>query len=326
MLKKKILVTGGAGFVGSNLVNTLKSSQESKYDYEIDILDNFSVGRMDNLRTKEVNVIKGDILTHNFSEDQKYDTIVHCAVMNIKDVATDVYGGLKTNVEGTVKMLESAKKINSKFIYISSASAYGNTRNAMLTETDPTEPASLYGVTKLAGENYARLYYQLYGLKTTCLRLFNVYGVNQRPDNAYCQVISKFIDQAINDKKLTIWGDGQQTRDFTYITDTVDAIRCAMESDNGIGEVFNVSTAIETSMNDLASKILEKIHPEEKYKDHISHSPIRHIDDLRRRCGDIEKMRRVFRWYPQVSLSDGLDKTIEWLKNRSIELSLQDNS
>ncbi len=165
MLKKKVLITGGAGFVGSNLVNTLKSAQENKYNYKIDILDDFSVGRMDNLVTKNINIIKEDILTYNFDENQKYDIIVHCAVMDIKDVATNVYGGLKTNIEGTVRMLEFAKKINSKFIYVSSASVYGNIKNAMLTETDPTEPTSLYGITKLAGENYSRLYYQLHGLK-----------------------------------------------------------------------------------------------------------------------------------------------------------------
>jgi UDP-glucose 4-epimerase len=164
----------------------------------------------------------------------------------------------------------------------------------------------------LAGENYCLSFYESYGLPTAVVRYSNVYGTNQSPDNPYCGVISKFFDWAMRGEPLKIHGDGEQTRDFTYVSDAVEATILAGISPKSEGRVYNVSTGIETTVNELARRIIRVCgaHAEPLYIDR------RDIDNIRRRVCNIERIRRELRWVPQITLDKGLMLTREWLRGR----------
>jgi UDP-glucose 4-epimerase len=210
-------------------------------------------------------------------------------------------------------VLQAAKKRGvQRVIYTSSASVYGNPRYLPINEDDNYNILNPYAASKMTGENYCMAFYESYKVPVTILRYSNVYGIRQNPSNPYCGVVSKFFDAVLNGKPPQIHGDGEQSRDFTYVEDVVEATILAAINEKAIGEIFNVGTGIETSINTLAQKILEiaGLEVEPVYIDR------RDIDNIRRRVMNIEKIRRYLRWVPSTTLSKGLAKTYHWLKSQ----------
>jgi UDP-glucose 4-epimerase len=310
--KKAILVTGGAGFVGSNVVNTLVATT----DYKVFVVDDLSTGFESNLKkSPKLEFLKGSVCDQAFLRKvvQEVDYIAHMAAKNIIVSTKNPREDFDVNIGGTLHILTLAKEYGIKrVVYTSSASVYGNPRYLPINEDDGVNTLSPYSVSKLAGENYCQAFYESYGLSTICLRYSNVYGINQDPRNPYCGVISKFIDSALKGEQIQIHGDGEQTRDFTYVEDTVAATLGALLSSKGEGQVFNVGTGIETSVNKLAETITELTKSGSKPQ----HIDKRDIDNIRRRVLNIEKIRKAFKWTPTFTLREGLSRTINWYKEK----------
>lgn len=307
MQKQRIIVTGGAGFVGSNLVKMLAEDTNN----EIIIIDDLFSGSIKNLRGLNVEFIEGSVLdTRLLNKYISKDSIVyHLAARNIIASTVEPRKDLETNIEGTFNVLEAAKSNGAKrVLYTSTSSIYGNPKYLPINEEDSVSFLNFYSVSKFAGESYAKVFYDAYNLPITIVRYSNVYGNNQRPENPYSGVIGRFIDNAIRNTPLSIHGDGEQTRDFTYVEDACRATILAAKSDKAVGEVYNIGTGIETSVNLLAKLITEVTNSSSS----IQYIEKRDIDNLRRRVMNVEKMRYQLKFTPQFTLNKGLKKTIEW--------------
>lgn len=307
---KRILVTGGAGFVGSNLVNRLI---ELGPDIFVSVLDDLFTGELKHINSVgRVNFIEGSVTDRNLVKElvKESDIVFHLAARNIIVSTKNPYEDLNTNVFGTFNILEAAKEYNvERVVYTSSASVYGNSRYLPINEDDPLNILNPYAASKLSGENYCMAFYETYDLPVTILRYSNVFGYNQSPRNPYCGVVSKFFASIINEIPPQIHGDGEQTRDFTFVDDAVEATMLAAISPKAKGEILNVGTGKETSVKHLAKSIIaicgKTFSP--KYIDR------RDIDNLRRRVLNIEKTRKFLRWVPNTSLEKGLINTYVWL-------------
>jgi len=307
----RVLVTGGAGFVGSNLVARLVRDGT-----RVVVLDDLFTGKRENLPKSElidfvVGSVCDEILVAKLVRDA--DLVFHLACRNIVVSTKEPRQDYAVNIGGTLNVLLAAREKGVRVVYTSSTSIYGNPRHLPINEDDGINPLSPYATSKLAGENYCLSFYESYGLPTAVVRYSNVYGTNQSPDNPYCGVISKFFDWAMRGEPLKIHGDGEQTRDFTYVSDAVEATILAGTSPKSEGRVYNVSTGIETTVNELARRIIRVCgaHAEPLYIDR------RDIDNIRRRVCNIERIRRELRWVPQITLDKGLMLTREWLQGRA---------
>lgn len=309
-----ILVTGGAGFVGSNLVNFF--SKEA----EVIVIDNLSMGKLSNLSpSKNIKFFKGDVLDEKLLErvfnDYTFDYIFHlAAIANVADSIVQPRETHLVNQGATILLLEKAKQQKERlkrFVFSSSASVYGINNYISQSEQNQINPLSPYAVDKYSSERYALLYYQLYGLKTTVVRFFNVYGENQNSTSPYSGVISVIVDGVKKIKKdacfkFNKYGDGNQTRDFIYIKDVVDALTIVASRVEAIGEVYNVGTGEATSLNELleicqkisGSKI--SINVKEKRDGEVTHS-----------LSDITKLTNLG-FKVNFSLNQGLSKYIEY--------------
>lgn len=307
MQKQRIVVTGGAGFVGSNLVKMLNEDTNN----EIIVIDDLFSGSTENLKGLDIQFIEGSVLdTALLNKYISKDTMVyHLAARNIIASAVDPRKDMETNIQGTFNVLEVAKNNQAKrVLYTSTSSIYGNPKYLPINEEDSVSFLNFYSVSKYAGESYAKVFYEAYNLPTTVVRYSNVYGYNQRSDNPYSGVIGKFIDSALQNSTLNIHGDGEQTRDFTFVEDACRATILAAESFKSIGEAYNIGTGIETSINQLAKIIIDLTAS----KSGVQSIEKRDIDNLRRRVMNIEKMRYQLKFSPQYTLNKGIQKTIEW--------------
>ncbi len=307
---KKILVTGGAGFVGTNLVKKLAMLQVDK----IIVLDNLFTGNKDNIASiNNVEFIKGSVEDYELVCDivKRCDIVFHLAARNIIVSTKEPKEDFNTNVYGTFNILEACRYARiERVVYTSSASVYGNALYLPINEKDSLYPLNPYAASKLAGEAYCNAYFETYGVPVTILRYSNIYGSYQTPSNPYCGVVLKFIQWALNNLPIQIHGDGEQTRDFTFIDDAVEATILAGVNNRAIGETFNIATGIETSINLLAKIVLEIT----KSSSSIEYIDKRDIDNVRRRVLSIEHARRILRWTPKTTLKDGIRRTIEWLR------------
>jgi UDP-glucose 4-epimerase len=306
----KILVTGGAGFVGSNLVFRLVSDGA-----RVTVLDDLFSGRLEQLPESDlVTFVKGSVTDEGLVKKlvADADLIFHLAARNIVVSTREPRQDFEVNIGGTLNVLIAARERGVKVVYTSSASIYGNPRHLPINEDDGISPLSPYSTSKLAGENYCLTFYETYGLPTAVVRYSNIYGRNQSPDNPYCGVVSKFFASVMAGEPPKIHGDGEQSRDFTYVEDAVQATILAGTSVKAEGRVYNVSTGIETTVNQLASRIIDLYHADLK----PVHIDRRDVDNIRRRVCNIERIRKELRWVPSLTLDRGLLLTKQWLEGR----------
>src|SRR5258706_6050023 len=310
---RRIIVTGGAGYVGSNVVRRLLAESA-----RVVVLDDFYTGDDNNLPSDaaDLEVVRGSVTDYDLVRDviKGSGLVFHLAARNIIVSTRNPREDYEVNIGGTLNILLAARELAiPRVVYSSSTSVYGNPRYLPINEDDATNMLSPYAVSKFAGENYCKAFYESYGLSSAVVRYSNVYGTAQRPDNPYCGVVSKFFESAMKGESPKIHGDGAETRDFTYIDDVVEATLLAGISPKADGQVYNVGTGREVSVNQLARTIVEitgaKVEP--AYVDR------RDIDNIRRRVVNIEKIRRELRWLPTVTIEQGLRRTYQWLKETS---------
>ncbi len=304
------LVTGGAGFIGSSIVRSL-----AKSGHAVRVIDNFSTGRRENLSAAEgaVELIEGDIrdaeLIGKAVRGIRY--VIHTAALPsvVRSVA-DPLSTNSVNVCGTLKLLIAARDAGvDRFVFSSSSSVYGDTPTLPKREDMTPSPRSPYALSKLAGEHYCRMFCDLYGLKTFSLRYFNVFGPMQDPNSQYAAVIPLFVTALLSKQSPVIHGDGEQTRDFTYVDDVVEAnLRCVSAPATSAGCVCNVGGGgRRVSINELAARLAEilgsKIKP--------IHDAARK-GDVRDSQADTSEAARLLNWVPRTSFEVGLRRTAEW--------------
>jgi nucleoside-diphosphate-sugar epimerase len=311
---RRVLVTGGAGFVGGALVRRLVDAGA-----RVTVLDDLFTGQPE-VVPASAQLVRGSVENEALVRELvgEASVVFHLAARNIIASTKDPRSDFATNIGGTLNVLLAARESKvDRVVYTGSTSIYGNPRSIPINEDDVVVPLSPYAVSKLSGEHYCVAFYENYGLPVSIVRYSNVFGIGQRPDNPYCGVIAKFFASAYESKPLQIHGDGQQTRDFTYIDDAVDATLLAAIQARAEGEVFNVGTGIETSINELARLIGQAVERPIT----IEHIDRRDIDNIRRRVVSIEKARRMLRWSPQVTMLDGLGRTAAWLTSSGVPLA-----
>ena len=292
---RTVLVTGGAGFVGSHLVDALVETNDVR------VLDDLSTGRQENLH-RDATLLRGDVCDPDVLDEAMdgVDLVFHeAANASVARSVDDPVASHRVNTAGTLGVLERAREADARVVVASSTAIYGDPTSIPVTEAEPTTPQSPYGVEKLTGDHYARLYHDLYGLETVALRYFNVYGPRQA-GGEYSGVITAFFEQACAGQDITVEGDGSQIRDFVHVDDVVRANLLAATTDE-VGEAYNVGTGRSVSVLDLAELIRELSG---------SRSEIVHVDarpgDIRASRADISKAKASLSFEPTVSLREGL--------------------
>ncbi len=313
-----VLVTGGGGFIGSNLVEALLRRGD-----DVRVIDNFATGRRENLAGAEgwaaagggrFELLEGDIRDGETVRRavEGCDVVLHqAAIPSVARSVADPLTSHGVNVDGTLNLLLAARDLGVKrFVMASSSSLYGESPTLPKVETMCPDPISPYGLDKLAAETYCRLFHRLYGLGTVALRYFNVFGPRQDPSSEYSAVIPKFTAALLAGRAPTIFGDGEQTRDFTYIENVVRANLLAAEApDEACGEAYNVACGERISLLDLARR-LGRITGREIPPVHGDPRP----GDIRHSLADIGKARRLLGYEPRVGLDEGLERTVAWYR------------
>lgn len=307
MPSKKVIVTGGAGFIGSNLVEEL-SKQHS-----VTVIDDLSTGRMENIaHIKNVDFIKGSItdlglLKHAFTDAE---CIFHLAALpSVQRSVDDPLASNNANVTGTLNVLVAARDCGAKkFIFASSSAIYGDEPTLPKTEDMKPYPLSPYAVAKITGEYYARVFSEIYGLKTVCLRYFNVYGPRQDPKSEYSAVIPIFISRILDGLPPVIYGDGNQTRDFCNVRDVVKANILAMKRESAEG-VFNIACGRRISLNELAGFIMEIVGRQVKPEYDEPRA-----GDIRDSLADISAAGEALGYHPDYDMNSGLKETVKWFQ------------
>jgi nucleoside-diphosphate-sugar epimerase len=305
----RYLVTGGAGFIGSHLVEELLRRGET-----VRIADDFSTGKRENLPANaKVDLIEGDLADAAVAQRAVAgcDYVLHqAAIPSVPRSVKDPLTSHRANVEATLQVLLAARDAGVKrVVYAGSSSAYGNTAVLPKREDMKPQPLSPYALQKLVGEQYGQLFSKLYGLETVTIRYFNVFGPRQDPGSPYSGVISLFVRALIEGKRPTIYGDGRQTRDFTYVADVVQGVMLACHAPNVAGEVINVACGGRVSLLELLRSLqvilcsdVEPILAEPRE------------GDVRDSQADIFKARQLLGFSPSVSFEEGLRRTVTWYR------------
>jgi nucleoside-diphosphate-sugar epimerase len=314
----KMAVTGGAGFIGSNLAEHLVNQ-----GHHLVIVDDFSTGKEQNLAgwadcaPDRVQILRLDInetdrLRHAF-EGALY--VFHqAAIPSVPRSIADPQATNRSNINGTLSVLVAARDARVKRVVVaSSSSIYGDDPGLPKTETRTGRTLSPYALSKLVAEEYCRLFYQLYGLETVCLRYFNVFGPRQDPKSEYAAVIPRFATRLLAGLPPVIYGDGEQTRDFTYVSNVVDANWIAATHPMAAGEVFNIGCGTRTSLNQLVDEMSQIL----KTRCPANYEPGR-PGDVRHSLADTDKARKVMAYEPAVSLREGLGKVVDWYRVHAV--------
>jgi UDP-glucose 4-epimerase len=308
----RILVIGGAGFIGSHLTEKLLALGN-----DVIVLDNYSAANRGNLdglaSSRKLSVIEGDILNANTVGRlvKKADLVFHLACKVIGLSLVDPKLVHEVNATGTLNVCIACRKHKSKrLVYVSSSEVYGTAKYVPMDETHPLCPTTPYGAAKAAGELYMRSFYYTWDLPVVIARPFNTYGPRSRTDQ-YSAVIRRFIDRLLKDKPPIIYGDGKQTRDFTYVSDIVDGIIKTAECDELVGDAVNIARGEEVSIIRIA-EIVSKLLGKEGKIDPVFQQE--RPGDVRRHMADISKARKLLKFKPEVSIEDGIERLIEWRK------------
>jgi len=305
----RYLVTGGAGFIGSNLVEAIRAQGD-----DVHVLDDFSTGKRENLAPwiDDIQVFEGSIEDFELCRKavEGCDYVLHQAAL--PSVPKSIKLPRETNsvnIGGIVNLLVAARDASVKrFVFAASSSASGNTETLPKVETMTTQPLSPYAIQKLAGEMYCRVFYEQYGLQTVALRYFNIFGPRQDPNSFYSAVIPKFVTACLNDEAPTIFGDGETSRDFTYIDNVVQAnLKSCTADDKCAGHVMNVACGGRISLTELANGIRAALGKGKPPK----YEPER-PGDVKHSMADISAARELIGYDPKVLFEEGIKKTIDW--------------
>ena len=304
------LVTGGAGFIGSHL-----SEELVRRGHRVRVADSLITGKRSNLdHIPGVEFVEGDLADLDFAKKAANgcEYVLHqAAIPSVPRSVKDPITSNRANVDGTLNLLVAARDAGVKrLIFAGSSSAYGDTPTLPKHEGMPVGPLSPYALQKVVGEQYLRMFTRLYGLETVSIRYFNVFGPRQDPSSPYSGVISVFATALLDNRPPTIYGDGEQTRDFTYVANVVDGVLRACEAPNASGEIINVATGGRISLNrlfyamrNLVGGTLEPLYAEPR------------MGDVRDSQADIHKAKALLGYEPVVSFEDGLAQTIAWYRS-----------
>jgi nucleoside-diphosphate-sugar epimerase len=304
------LVTGGAGFIGSHIARRLVADGE-----RVRVVDNLCTGDRERLNdiASAVEFIEGDLADPVVSDRavDGADYVIHqAAIPSVQRSIRDPLASNRANITATLNLLESSRTRGvRKFVYAGSSSAYGDTAVLPKREDMVANPLSPYALQKLVGERYCKLYHELFRLETVSLRYFNIFGPGQDPHSEYSAVIPKFITKLLVGERLTVYGDGEQSRDFTYVDNVVEANLLALSAKDGVGKVFNIGCGARVSLNDLIRK-LETFLGVRAEVDYQQARP----GDVRDSLAAIDLARQHLGYSPQVSIDEGLKRTVEAFK------------
>lgn len=302
----KVAVTGGAGFIGSNLCHDLCK------ECDVVVIDDFSTGAAENLEELGVECVVGSIIDKNILKYAFNDVdfvFHHAAITSVQRSIENPMETNEVNIRGTLNVLNASRDCDvKKVIFASSSSVYGNNPQTPKREDMTPDPRSPYAVSKITGEYYCRNFFELYGLKTVCLRYFNVYGPKQDPKSEYSAVIPKFITNILCDRNPVIYGDGKQTRDFVFVKDVVRANLLAMKGD--LVGTFNVASGKRISINEISYQInsilgtqLDPIYEKSR------------PGEIKDSLADISLAMKSLGYRPEYTFKEGLKETIEWYKD-----------
>ena len=311
-MKTEYLVTGGAGFIGSNIVRTLVQA-----GHGVRILDNLATGRLANLEglTDRVEFREGDVrdleAVRQAAQGMRY--VLHLAALpSVVSSVEDPGGSHAVNLTGTVNVLLAARDAGvARVVFSTSSAVYGERPELPKREDMLPAPMSPYAVQKLSGEYYCQAFHTLYGVPAFCLRYFNVFGPRQNPASQYAAVIPRFIEALLKGRAPVIYGDGEQTRDFVYVEDIVQAnLRCCAAPDQAAGSVCNIASGTHISITGLAERIAEAVGVAIR----PTYAPAR-PGEIKDSYADIRQAQALLGWTPSVSLDEGLRRTVEWFRH-----------
>ena len=315
----RYVVTGGAGFIGSNTVDELV-----RRGHSVVVLDDLSAGKEENLAEvrNKITFIKGSITDMETLQKAMHQAeyVIHLAARtSVPRSVKDPIETNRINIDGTLNVLVAARDNKVKrVVFAASSSAYGETPTLPKIETMQPRPISPYGVTKYVGELYAQTFGRCYGLENVCLRYFNIFGPRQDPDSPYSGVLSRFAKAFLEDDQPVIYGDGEQTRDFTFVDNAVQANLLACEAPAASGNTINIGTGASVSLNHTLQLLrqLTGKNLEAKY------DPARE-GDIRDSLADIQKARQMLGYDPTVMFEEGLQRTFEWYRARYLKAAAQ---
>jgi nucleoside-diphosphate-sugar epimerase len=304
----RVLVTGGAGFIGSNLVRGLLDAGD-----EVRVLDNFSTGNRANLESVDIEIVEGELRSYERVHNavRGMDVVYHLGALgSVPRSVQDPLTSSAVNVEGTLNVLLAARDEGvRRVVFSSSASVYGSSRTMPTTEESSPDPISPYGVAKLAAERYCISFSRVYeSFESVVLRYFNVFGPRQSPYSQYAAAVPLFITKIAAGETIDVFGDGEQSRDFTFVGNVVDATIRAGSAEGANGEIFNVAAGAPTSVNRVAETISEIVGKPVRRRDHPPRA-----GDLRDSWADLSKSQRILGYTPETTLEEGLRRTVEYL-------------
>lgn len=311
----KYLITGGAGFIGSHIAESLLEQ-----GHHVRVLDNFSTGKRENIEVlkqrfngNRLDVLEGDVRDASRVGEavRGVNIIFHeAAFVSVPQSMDEPQNCFDVNISGTSQLFDAARKAGvTRAVVASSAAVYGESEALPLVEETPLQPKSPYAVSKRVNEMYAELFTNSFGFEVVALRYFNVYGPRQRPDSMYAAAVPIFARRLLDNKPVTIFGDGGQTRDLINVHDVVRANLVASEHPNAAGHVFNICTGVETRLLDLLD-IMYELLPNAPTHEHAAPRP----GDIYRSVGSPQKAADVMGFRAQVSLADGLKEVIDWMR------------
>lgn len=315
---KFCLVTGGAGFIGSHLVDAL-----IEHGCKVRVIDNLTTGKMDKIAHHKNNAnfefVWGSV-TDPLDVNQAMkgiEVVFHLACLGVRHSIGHPYETHRVNAEGTLLVLDAVYRARvSRFIYCSSSEVYGTAEYVPMPETHPTNPCTVYGASKLAGEAYARAFHKTYGMDAVIVRPFNTYGPRSHHEGDAGEIIPKSIVRVLNNRDSLVFGDGLQTRDFTYVEDTASALIAAAERDAMVGKTLNIGSNFEISIRDVVFKIVKMVGNPAVKVVFTDERP----GDVHRLWADPGEFFKLCNWRPKVSFEEGLRKTIEFFRNHPLDV------